>query len=151
MYIDLLTLMQVWQPIINPVQRDPLAFCDYQSLDENDLRTVIANLPPPGAGEYGNVSRNIKHKQKFEYSSNGETARYEVANLAHNPSQQWYYASQMTPEEAWVFKIFDSKKDGRARCAVHSSFPLKDQKDEGVARTSIEVRCFLFWDDEDVE
>lgn len=77
--------------------------------------------------------------------------RYEVANLAHNPNQQWYYASNMTPEEAWVFKIFDSKKDGRARCAVHSSFPLKDQPDHGEPRTSVEVRCFLFWDDESPE
>jgi len=56
-----------------------------------------------------------------EYSLKGEQApRYEVA---HNPDQKWYYASDMTPEEAWVFKIFDSKKNGRARCAVHSSFP----------------------------
>ena len=93
----------------------------------------------------------LKNK-KYEYSLNGEQApRYEVANLAHNPGQQWYYADQMTPEEAWIFKIFDSKKDGRARCAVHSSFPLKDQPEEGEARTSIEVRAFVFWDDDTPE
>jgi hypothetical protein len=112
-------IINVWQPIENVVKRDPLAFCDYRSLDERDLRTVVANLPPPGAGQYGNVSKNMKHKPRAEYSSNGEvSARYEVANLAHNPEQKWYYASEQTPEEAWVFKIFDSKKDGRARCAV---------------------------------
>jgi hypothetical protein len=55
----------------------------------------------------------------------------------------------MTPEELWLFKIFDSKKDGRARCAVHSSFPR--ERDEGPARTSVELRAFAFWDDEDVE
>lgn len=140
-------------PINNTVKRDPLAFCDYRSLDENDLRTVVANLPPPGAGQYGNVSKNLSHKERAEYSSNGESAaRYEVANLAHNPNQDWYYASDMTPEEAWIFKIFDSKKDGRARCAVHSSFPLKSQSEtSGPARESVEVRCFVFWDDEEVE
>lgn len=142
--------MNVWQPIINDVKRDPLAFCDYQTVDENDFRTVVANLPPPEAGEYGKVSRNLKHKPRAEYSSNGDVApRYEVTNMAHNPNQRWYYASDMTPEEAWVFKIFDSKStDETARCAVHSSFPLATQKDSGPPRQSVEVRCFVFWDNE---
>lgn len=144
-------IMNVWQPIINPVTRDPLAFCDYRTIDENDFRIVVANLPPPEAGEYGKVSRNLSHKPRAEYSSNGENnaARYEVTNMAHNPDQRWYFASGMTPEEAWVFKIFDSKVDDEtARCAVHSSFPLEEQKDEGPPRQSIEVRCFVFWDNE---
>lgn len=145
-------IFNVWQPFGKNVERDPLTFCDYRSLDENDLRTVVANLPPPGAGQYGNVSQNKAHKQKHEYSSNGEKGpRYEVANLANNPNQDWYYASNMTPEEAWVFKIFDSKKDGRARCAAHTSFPLEGQSEHGDPRTSMEVRCFAFWDNEDPE
>ncbi|KAF2035220.1 hypothetical protein EK21DRAFT_84841 [Setomelanomma holmii] len=145
-------IMNIWAPIEKPVKKDPLAFCDFRTVDENDFRTVVANLPPPGAGEYGNVSKNMSHKPRAEYSSNGETAaRYEVTNMAHNPNQRWYYASDMTPEEAWVFKIFDSKKDGRAKCAVHSSFPLKGQSDVGDPRTSIEIRAFVFWDDEETE
>lgn len=146
-------VFNVWQPFGKKVVRDPLAFCDYRSLDERDLRTVVANLPPPGAGEYGNVSKNMELKnKKYEYSLNGATApRYEVANLAHNPEQKWYYASDQTPEEAWVFKIFDSKMDGTAKCAVHSSFPLPGQPDHGDPRTSVEVRCFVFWDDEEKE
>ncbi|KAF2709143.1 hypothetical protein K504DRAFT_381277 [Pleomassaria siparia CBS 279.74] len=145
-------IMNVWAPIDKPVKKDPLAFCDFRSVDENDFRTVVANLPPPGAGEYGNVSKNMSHKPRAEYSSNGDAAaRYEVTNMAYNPDQKWYYASDMTPEEAWVFKIFDSKKDGRAKCAVHSSFPLKGQDDRSDPRTSIEIRCFVFWDDEESE
>jgi hypothetical protein len=145
-------IMNIWAPIDKPVKKDPLAFCDFRTVDENDFRTVVANLPPPGAGEYGNVSKNLAHKPRAEYSSNGErAARYEVTNMAYNKNQRWYYASDMTPEEAWVFKIFDSKNDGRARCAVHSSFPLKDQSDHGDPRTSIEIRCFVFWDDEETE
>jgi hypothetical protein len=141
-------VMNVWQPIFNDVKRDPLAFCDYQSVDENDFRTVVANLPPPEAGEYGKVSKNLSHKQRGDYSLNGENApRYEVTNMAHNPNQRWYYASDMTPEEAWVFKIYDSKADV-ARCAVHSSFPLSTQTDSGPPRQSVEVRAFLFWDNE---
>ncbi|KAK6436154.1 hypothetical protein LTR95_007649 [Oleoguttula sp. CCFEE 5521] len=144
--------INAWQPFDKPVKRDPLAFCDFRTVDENDMRTVVANLPPPGAGEYGNVSKNFAHKGKWEYSLNEDQApRYEVTNMAHNPNQQWYYAADQTPDEAWLFKIFDSKKDGRARCAVHSSFPLQHQPDQGEARTSVEVRCFVFWEGEDVE
>ncbi|OQO10800.1 hypothetical protein B0A48_04100 [Cryoendolithus antarcticus] len=106
-------IINAWQPFGKPVKRDPLAFCDFRTVDENDMRTVVANLPPPGAGEYGNVSKNFAHKGKWEYSLNGEQApRYEVTNMAHNPNQQWYYAADQTPDEAWLFKIFDSKKDG---------------------------------------
>jgi len=115
------------------------------------LRTVVANLP--AVGDYSKVSENnVLKKSRYEYDINGEkAARYEVSNLAHNPDQKWYYASEQTPEEAWVFKIFDSKKDGRARCALHSSFPLPGQEDHGDPRTSVEVRCFVFWDDEETE
>jgi hypothetical protein len=141
-------IMNVWAPIDKPVKRAPLAFRDFRSIDENDFRIVVANLPPPEAGEYGKVSKNMTHKQRAEYSSNGNIApRYEVTNMAQNPTQQWYYASDMTPEEAWVFKIFDSKNDGTAKCAVNSSFPLKGQGDYGEPRTSVEVRAFVFWDD----
>ena len=147
-------IYNMWQPFGKKVERDPLALCDYRSLDEKDFRTVVANLPPAGKGQYANVSKNqpIKMKERYEYDLNGEQgAKYEVANLAHNPNQKFYYASEMTPEEAWVFKIFDSKKDGRARCVPHTSFPLPGQPDYGDARTSVEVRAFLFWDDEKTE
>jgi len=139
-------IVNVWQPFGKKVTRDPLAFCDFRSLDENDFRTVVANLPPPGAGDYANVSKNMTlQKQRYEYNLNGEKApRYEVTNLAYNPEQKWYYASEQKPDEAWVFKIFDSKTDGRARCAVHSSFPLTGQDDDSEARTSVEIRCFVF-------
>lgn len=145
-------IVNTWAPIGTKVTRDPLAFCDFRSVDENDFRTVVANLPPKGEGEYGNVSQNMAHQPRYEYNLNGErAARYEVTNMAYNPNQKWYYAPEMTPDEAWVFKIFDSKKDGRARCAVHSSFPLAHQPVQGDPRTSVELRAFVFWDDEETE
>lgn len=137
-------IINVWQPILKPVTRDPLAFCDFRTLDEKDFRTVHANLPPKDAGEYGKVSKNLHYKS----TEARPTARYEVRNMAHNPNQKWYFASEMSTEEAWIFKIFDSKNDGRAKCAVHSSFALEGQPDYGDPRTSVEVRCFVFWDED---
>ena len=111
-----------------------MAVCDFQSLDERDLRTVVANLPADG--DYSNVSRG---------------ASYEVWNLAANPNQKWYYASKMRPDEALLIKIFDSKKDGRSRCTPHTSFPLKEDDGSGPPRQSIEMRCLVFWEGDSVE
>jgi len=55
----------------------------------------------------------------------------------------------MTPDDALLLKIYDSKKDGRARSAPHTSF--KSEEDYGEPRHSIEIRCFVFWEDQTAE
>ena len=74
---------------------------------------------------------------------------FEIAQVRASDDHQWYYVSNMTPDEALVFKQFDSKKDGRARQTPHSAFQCED--DFGPARQSIEVRCLVFWEGENVE
>jgi hypothetical protein len=61
----------------------------------------------------------------------------------------WYYASEMRPDEVLLIKCFDSKKDGRARLSPHGAFQLEE--DHGPARRSCEVRCLVFWEDQSVE
>lgn len=72
----------------------------------------------------------------------------ETWGVAANPSHRWYFASQMTPDEVLLIKCYDSKEDGRARRTPHSAF--KTDLDEGPARESIEVRCLVFWEDQEV-
>lgn len=122
----------MWRPIERPVLRDPLAVCDSRSVAETDLRKVFAQLPHKGDGS--SVSRG---------------KGFEVWNVAHNLSHKWYYASRMTPNETLLIKCFDSKKDGRARRVPHSAFQTKF--DQGPPRQSIEVRCLVFWEDENLE
>ena len=74
---------------------------------------------------------------------------FEVFNVAQNNAHQWYYASEMKPDEALMIKCFDSKKDGRARRTPHTAF--QTDKDFGGPRQSIEVRCLVFWEDQDAE
>ncbi|KAK4498609.1 hypothetical protein PRZ48_011268 [Zasmidium cellare] len=67
-------------------------------------------------------------------------------DINYNSEQRWYYMSRMKPEECLLIKIFDSEKNGMARCGPHSAF--ESDLDEGPARESIEVRTMVFWDDE---
>ena len=55
----------------------------------------------------------------------------------------------MTPEEVLLIKIFDSKRDGRARRVPHSAFVDPRTVHDNRPRKSIEVRCLVFWENED--
>ena len=39
--------------------------------------------------------------------------------LKHNPNHRWFYFPRMRRDEAMVFKVYDSEKDGRAVYAAH--------------------------------
>jgi hypothetical protein len=51
----------------------------------------------------------------------------------------------MTPEEAIVFKVYDSAKDGRARFTPHTSFDDPTTPADAPPRESIESRMFAFF------
>ena len=116
------------------VTRDPLAVCDARSVEETDLEGTIAHLPPPES----DTSENISLGKNFELWS-----------VKANPAHRWYYKSHMQPDEALLLKIFDSKRDGRARRVPHTSF--QSEEDYGGPRNSVEIRCFVFWEGQSVE
>src|SRR5204862_7600676 len=86
-------IVQVWRPIRHPVESFPLAICDARSLGPEDL--VISERRYPNRV--------------------GQT--YAVAS---NPKHHWYWFPRMAREEAIVFKVYDSLKDGRARWTAHT-------------------------------
>ena len=108
---------------------------DSQTLEEDDFVGVRATFPRPGQGAFDNAYN----------ASEG----FETAQIRANDNNRWYYISQMTPEEALVFKQYDSKTDGRARQVPHSAFQCAE--DFGPPRQSVEVRALLFWEGEDAE
>ncbi|KAF2160517.1 hypothetical protein M409DRAFT_29137 [Zasmidium cellare ATCC 36951] len=113
-------IINVWRPIERAVLREPLAVCDARTVDEADLRPVMAFLPQKGAGTFDQVSKG---------------KGFEIWNLAKNEDHKWYYASRMIPEEVLLIKCFDSKND-RARLSPHTAFQC--EFDEGPPRQSIE-------------
>lgn len=124
-------IINVWRPI-TPVRRDPFAMCDWNSIDEADLVGVEAVLPSKGSGTFENVSKR----------------GFQIWAGKSNPNHRWYYASNMMPEEVYFVKCFDSRKDV-ARLTLHSAFVDPKTKDVPGARESIEVRCLVFWEDQE--
>jgi hypothetical protein len=119
---DLLTrrfaIIQVWRAINQPIQSNPLAVADARSVAMEDL--VVAE-------------RRYPHRV-------GQTYR-----LKFNPSHRWYYFPEMRRDEALVFTVYDSEKDGRARFTPHTSFDDPSSPPNAPARQSIEVRAFAFF------
>ena len=127
-------IINVWRPIA-PIRRDPFAVCDASTVAEEDLVGKRANLP--------------KGKGTFENVSSGQG--FETWGAYANSKHKWYYQSNMTPEEVMFVKCYDSKKDGRARRSPHSAFVDPKTKNDPRPRESIEVRCLVFWEDQEVD
>ncbi|KAF7186557.1 Hydroxylase/desaturase asaB [Pseudocercospora fuligena] len=123
-------IINMWRPI-KPVRRDPLAVCDWQTVrTETDLLPAMLTIP---RREYGGKS----------------TQQHERWSAAYNPNHQWYFASDMQPDEALLIKCFDSRKDGTARLAPHAALTIGEESEP--ARESVELRCLVFWEDQLLE
>jgi hypothetical protein len=111
-------VIQAWRAINQPIQSNPLAIADARSLVPSDL---IA------------AERRYPHRV-------GET--YQVK---HNANHQWYYFPRMRRDEALVFKVYESMKDGRARFTAHSAFDDPTTPPGAPPRQSIEIRTLAFF------
>ncbi|KXS15590.1 hypothetical protein M427DRAFT_32275 [Gonapodya prolifera JEL478] len=67
-----------------------------------------------------------------------------IAAFRHNPKTQFYYFSQQTPEEAFLFKTFE-KADDKAGFVPHGAFTDPTAPPNAPKRESIEVRLLVFW------
>jgi len=112
-------IIQVWRAIDRPIQANPLALADARSIASEDLMIAERRLP---------------HRV-------GQTYR-----LQYNPNHQWVFFPEMRRDEAIVFKVYDSEKDGRARFTAHTSFDDPATPADAPPRQSIEVRAFAFFD-----
>lgn len=119
---DLLTrrfaIIQVWRAINQPIESNPLALADADSVAFEDLLIAERRYP----------------------DRVGQTYR-----LMHNPNHRWYYFPRMRRDEALVFKVYDSAKDGRARFTPHTSFDDPTTPPGARPRQSIEARALAFF------
>lgn len=111
-------IIQVWRAINEPIESNPLAVADALTVSMEDL--MIAE-------------RRYPHRV-------GQTYR-----LKHNPNHRWFYFPRMHRNEAIVFKVFDSEKDGRARFTPHTAFDDPTSAPGSRPRQSIEARAFAFY------
>jgi hypothetical protein len=65
--------------------------------------------------------------------------------IMFNPLHAWYWFPRMQRNEALVFKVYDSLRDGRARWTAHTSFRDPTSPPNARARESIEIRTLAFF------
>jgi hypothetical protein len=111
-------IIQVWRPIRHPVETDPLAIADARTVAPGDF--VISERRYP--------------------NRIGQTYV-----ITHNPAHKWYWLPRMARNEALVFKVFDSARDGRARWTAHTAFADPTSPPNARPRESIEIRTLAFF------
>lgn len=111
-------VVQVWRGMFAPVARSPLALCDARSVAPRDL-----------------VPTERRHPDRV-----GETY-----HLTYNPGHRWHYYPDMQPDEALVFKCYDSERDRPARFTPHSAFDHPGTPADAPPRESIETRTLAFF------
>jgi hypothetical protein len=112
------SIVQVWRPIRHPVETFPLAICDARTLSPDDLVVSERRYPNRVGQTYA---------------------------IKYNPRHQWYWFPRMRREEALVFKVYDSLKDGRARWTAHTAFDDPSAPPNARPRESIEIRTLAFF------
>jgi hypothetical protein len=111
-------IIQVWRPIRYPVETHPLAICDARSVAPQDL-VISERRYPDRIGQ--------------------------TYVIAYSPAHMWYWFPRMARNEALVFKVYDSVKDGRARFSAHTAFDDPTSPPDARPRESIEIRTFAFF------
>ncbi len=111
-------IVQVWRPIRHPVESFPLAICDARSISPDDFLVSERRYPNRIGQTYA---------------------------ITYNPEHHWYYLPRMQREEALVFKVYDSAKDGRARWSAHTAFEDPTSPPNARPRESIEIRTLAFF------
>jgi len=111
-------IIQVWRPINHPVESHPLAICDAQTVKPETLVVNERRYPGRVGQTYG---------------------------ITYDPGQRWYWFPHMRPDEALVFKVYESLKDGRARWTAHTAFVDPTSPPHARPRESIEIRTLAFF------
>ncbi|GAP92237.1 putative GA4 desaturase family protein [Rosellinia necatrix] len=125
--------VNLWRPI-RTIRRDPLCFCDGRTVADEDLVPMRAVPPPAGAAGGG------------FYKSISKGSGFQTLEVRANPRHEWYYLSGMRPDEALIFKCYDSRNTSESRCC-HASFRHPEMAGEA-PRESMEMRFFVFYENE---
>jgi hypothetical protein len=111
--------INLWRPIGNPVYSSPLAIADARSiLPEHFVKADIIYTDRRG----------------------------EVYEVLYSRDHRWFYFPNMTPNEAIVFRGFDSSQNVSHRFTPHTSFEDPTTPAASIPRRSIELRAMVFFD-----
>jgi hypothetical protein len=112
----------IWRVLSPPPQDVPLGICAAPTTRLTDVVTGMAVIDPPNAPEL----------------------RFESSLYRFNPEHRWFYFSGMRPDEALVFKAFDSEL-GRVQGCPHSAFNDPTCPEGVTPRASVEIRAYAYF------
>ena len=130
-----LLMVNLWQPFDRPAYSDPLALMDMTSMalpqgwEETSAvrRLPIAIDSLSSLGDNPEPSAFYQSGRFYSLGADGQqTGRSDDGMLAACPplpTHRFYYCPDMKPDEAWLFKQWDTRSDdpGRARICFHSA------------------------------
>ena len=105
--------VNVWRPIEHTIQSSPLGFIRPSSMTSDDWMDI-----------------GLIYPDRFG----------EILGVAANPAHEWFFMSEMTPQEAVIFNIYDNT--GRPHLA-HSALDLPGDATAAIPRKSIESRTLV--------
>ena len=121
-----MALVNVWRPIVGPVQDVPLAVCDARSASPADF-----------------VPTDIHHFGEDDLEHPRHSG--EIYSVVYNPAHRWYYASDMQVDEVLLLKNWDSAEDSHASYTPHTGFRNPAAPPDARPRESIEVRTLVVY------
>ena len=119
-----LVLVNVWRPIVGPVQDVPLAVCDPRSAESADY-----------------VETNIYHFGEDDLERPRHSGQ--IYSLRHRASHRWYYVPDMHPDEVLLLRNWDSLDTQHLGFAAHTGFRNPAAPTQARPRESIEVRTLV--------
>lgn len=108
----------VWKPLHRRVEELPLAMCDAQTHQPDDM-----------------LRMDLKYRERTG----------EIYVMRHSPKHRWMYFPKMEPHHALMLKTYDSEVDGRCRFMGHTAFEDPTSAADAPRRESIEVRTMAFF------
>ncbi len=115
----------VWRVFSPPPQNVPLAVLDARSITPEDL------LKADGVYDEGEDRSRWWELEAFV--------------VRHNPRHRWIYFSNMTQDEALIFRAYDNAPQFRPGTA-HSAFDDPNCPDDAPGRVSVEARAYAVFD-----
>lgn len=111
----------IWRVLTAPPQDLPLAICAANSVTEEDRVTGEARVDGVGIEEF----------------------RFGSSLYRASPRHRWFYYRDMNPDEALIFKQFDTADPAIVGCP-HVAF-ADPSAENPVPRASAEIRAFAYW------
>lgn len=120
--------MNVWRPLKHAVEKWPLVLVDHQSIPDWDYDTHMLRVHPRNDDRISD--RGTKNHDTIQ--------TFDARN-------RYIYAKDMSPDQAWLFYAFHSDPH---LAMPHGAFWDNASKPDALTRWSIEVRVWVFFEDD---